>query len=449
MTPTWLPERRWSAQSDDRLAEMARNGHDDAFAAIVRRYHQPMLGLARRLCSDGRAEDVVQQTFLSALIAFRTGTEVNHLRAWLHQILRHTAARTAHAPEIELEAEFGNSAETVADAVQRRVATYQVLSALATLPTRQREAMIATALHGRSRSSVASSMGLSEGAVRQLMHRARRSLRSAAYVLIPWPVLRWISPGSAAAGDQAPEIAAAAWSTPTPVLATKLLTVVASSVLAIGTLGPHDRPMKRSPRTAPPAISSRDFAAQPVPDTARSTRIGRTPGDGAGRASTGSRGSSGPAAQSGGRHSSGDGSSSSGHGSSSSGHGSSSSGDGSSSSGSGGGFSSSGDGRSGSDGPSGGTPTTGGSSPPVATVAAPTDGGSGQPSGLDGSGSVSSDGGPSPTTDSSGGRSPSPTTDSSGGGGPSPTGDSASSSGSSGSGHGGRDLLPGGDSSEP
>ena len=34
------------------------------------------------------AEDIVQQAFLGALAALRSGAEVRHLRGWLHQILR-------------------------------------------------------------------------------------------------------------------------------------------------------------------------------------------------------------------------------------------------------------------------------------------------------------------------------------------------------------------------
>src|SRR6202000_1040121 len=51
---------------DERLTELARGGDQAAFAAIVRRYQTELLRHARRLVTDGRADDVVQQEFLHA-----------------------------------------------------------------------------------------------------------------------------------------------------------------------------------------------------------------------------------------------------------------------------------------------------------------------------------------------------------------------------------------------
>jgi RNA polymerase sigma factor (sigma-70 family) len=227
------------ALGDQRLACLAREGDQEAFAAIVARYHGTLLGMARRLCADGRAEDAVQQTFLNALVAFRSGTEVRHLSGWLHQILRHTAGRVSGPVEMTLEADREISAIMVEDDVERRLATRQVLTAMAALPHRQREAMVATALEGQSRSAIAGRMGLSEGAVRQLMHRARQTLRAAAYSFIPWPVQRWLMRAtSGPTGDQGPEVASVV-SSPLPRAAVKLAAVVASGAMAAGYLGPH------------------------------------------------------------------------------------------------------------------------------------------------------------------------------------------------------------------
>ena len=65
---------------------------------------------------------------------------------------------------------------------QRALALDGYVKSYGRLPGRQREALVETALQGRGRSEIASAMGLSEGAVRQLVHRARMTLRSAARV---------------------------------------------------------------------------------------------------------------------------------------------------------------------------------------------------------------------------------------------------------------------------
>jgi RNA polymerase sigma factor (sigma-70 family) len=234
----WTPDRRTDAQSDAHLAALARAGDQDAFAEIVARYHGPLLGMARRLCSDGRAEDVVQQTFLGALVAFRAGTEVRHLRGWLHQILRHAAQRAPSPLEIALDPDREAGAATVEDHVERRLATHQVLAAMAALPSRQRDAMVATAIDGQSRSAVADAMGLSEGAVRQLMHRARQTLRAAAYAATPWPVQRWLTRSPRGGGGNPGSAVAAVVASPLSGTAAKLAAVVASGALAAGYLGP-------------------------------------------------------------------------------------------------------------------------------------------------------------------------------------------------------------------
>lgn len=54
-------------QSDARLVELARAGHERAFEALVERYRRPLLGYCRRLLlPHERAEDALQQGLLQA-----------------------------------------------------------------------------------------------------------------------------------------------------------------------------------------------------------------------------------------------------------------------------------------------------------------------------------------------------------------------------------------------
>ena len=172
-------ERFLASQSDDRLVSLAHAGNERAFAAIVERYRPELMAHARRLVTDGRAEDIVQQTFLSAFAALRSGAEVRHLRGWLYRIVRNETIRSHRPPDASLEG-VAAAGEPLEDLVAQRALALTALSELRRLPGRQREALVETALQGRGRSEIASAMGLSEGAVRQLVHRARMTLRSAA-----------------------------------------------------------------------------------------------------------------------------------------------------------------------------------------------------------------------------------------------------------------------------
>jgi RNA polymerase sigma factor (sigma-70 family) len=185
------------SQSDTRLLSLTRDGHARAFAILVERYRPELLARARRLGAAGGAEDVVQQTFLNAYAALTGGAEVGHLRGWLHAILRNVATRAYGPVEAPLEGSdvCGEPLEAV---IERRARARSVISALADLPSRQRHALLGSSLQGLTRAELASSLGVSEAAVRQLVHRARRTLRSAVTALTPYPLARWLAAGPAA-----------------------------------------------------------------------------------------------------------------------------------------------------------------------------------------------------------------------------------------------------------
>lgn len=208
------------SQSDERLVSLARAGHARAFSTIVERYRPELAALARRLSADGRGEDILQQAFLSAFAALRNGSEVKHLRGWLYQIVRNSSAREQRPLGLPLESTTP-AVDSLEDVVQRRALARATLSELAQLPARQRQALVGTALDGRARADLARSMGLSEGAVRQLVHRARTTLRSALTAVTPWPLARWLAAAGAGASTSGG-------------VATKLSLVVVSGSLATG-----------------------------------------------------------------------------------------------------------------------------------------------------------------------------------------------------------------------
>ena len=64
------------------------------------------------------------------------------------------------------------------------------MAGLRELPEPQRAAIVMRELEGLSHEQIAASLGLSGGAVRQSIYRARRALRDAAGMLVPMPLLR-------------------------------------------------------------------------------------------------------------------------------------------------------------------------------------------------------------------------------------------------------------------
>ena len=180
------------SQDDLRLVGLAAHGSQQAFAVLSQRYRNELLAHARRLVAADRAEDVVQQGLLSAWAALRRGADVHDARAWLHQIVRHEAFRVLHTvPEhAELVDSLPGSAGAGEEA-ELRLDARDALAALAALPEQQRRALQLTALDGRSGREAAATLGLREGALRQLVHRARATVRAGVGVLVPVPLVNW------------------------------------------------------------------------------------------------------------------------------------------------------------------------------------------------------------------------------------------------------------------
>jgi RNA polymerase sigma factor (sigma-70 family) len=190
-------------QTDERLAALARDGHERAFEAIVERHRKPLLRAARRVLPEGRAEDALQQALLAAWTALQRGDEVRELRPWLYRIVHHTALnalRVSGYDYAELH-EAARIADAGEDELERRAVVRQTLASLAALPDRQREALIRTAVSGDSQEEVARDLGLTDNALRQLVHRARMSMRAAATALTPMPLVTAAASGSARGGS--------------------------------------------------------------------------------------------------------------------------------------------------------------------------------------------------------------------------------------------------------
>jgi RNA polymerase sigma factor (sigma-70 family) len=191
MSP-WLSDVLLRSQSDERLVALAREGREKAFTTLVERYNRPLLAFARSLGAGPRAEDVVQQALMQAWSSLLGGAEVEHVRGWLHQIVRNATWKSAaRAPgSVELPEGLVGSVGPHEE-VEDRIRVSAMVSEVNKLPDRQRTALVQTALEGRSRQEIAVGLGLSESAVRQLVHRGRSTVRAACTALTPGPALAW------------------------------------------------------------------------------------------------------------------------------------------------------------------------------------------------------------------------------------------------------------------
>jgi RNA polymerase sigma factor (sigma-70 family) len=193
MSPS-VPLCLLQTQSDARLVELARGGHERAFEALLQRYRKPLLSYCRRLLlPEARAEDALQQGLLQAWLALRDGSDVRDAKAWLYRIVHNaaiSALRRSGYDYVELNESLHGDCAPESD-IDRRIAVREALAGLAALPETQREALLRTAVQGHSHEQVAAAMGLSDGAVRGLIYRARATLRTAATAFTPPQIALW------------------------------------------------------------------------------------------------------------------------------------------------------------------------------------------------------------------------------------------------------------------
>ena len=243
-------------QSDERLVDLVRAGHERAFEAIVERYRRPLLRHARRMLTDARAEDIVQQALMKAWSALQRGDEVRDLPAWLHRIVHNAAlnALRGHREEFtELRDSLVGSGGPD-EVLERQMMVRETLETLAALPERQRAALLRIAVEGRSQEEVARELGLTHGAVRQLLHRARTTVRAAATAVTPLPLAVWLAAAGARAEPVAARLAEIVGAGGSAGVGATLAKAGAIAVLAGGGAA-ADRALDTPDRPRPPAVA--------------------------------------------------------------------------------------------------------------------------------------------------------------------------------------------------
>lgn len=211
-----------------------------------------------------RAEDVVQEALLRTYAVIHSGTKPDRLRPWLFQVAHNAAidALRSRPPAMaELDAEQGDG-QRQDRLIESRHTTREVLAAVSALPERQREAIVLRELEGRSYADIGRRLGASGSAVRQLIVRARRTVRAAAAAFTPAGLVArfpWL--GNSVAGHTA-EVSAGAG-----VSAASVQVWVAALVTC--TMGGSVVVLSKSAEDAPPAVAKAVEAPVPLDATSR------------------------------------------------------------------------------------------------------------------------------------------------------------------------------------
>lgn len=152
----------------------SKNGAPDAdtFARLL-----PDLNRLCRILAPSRdaAEDLAQEAALRVWAQLASGTEIESLRPYLMTAARNGARRPAQMPEELTEA----LAPCIPPEAPARLATAEVLEAIARLPRAQAILISDHAFGGLSYQALAAEHALPLGTVMSRLNRARRALRIA------------------------------------------------------------------------------------------------------------------------------------------------------------------------------------------------------------------------------------------------------------------------------
>jgi RNA polymerase sigma-70 factor (ECF subfamily) len=176
-----LPEE---VEADAQLVWAVQAGDVEAFTELYQRHHSGIRrACLRQLLDIGEAEEVVQATFVRAYERIDQCTGPRHFGAWVHVIATRLCVdalrlrqrtKPEHEPITANEGITGGSSpeELLIDREDALV----MRAALAALPERQRDVVIARDVDGRRPAEIAATLGISVGAVDSVLLRARRRL---------------------------------------------------------------------------------------------------------------------------------------------------------------------------------------------------------------------------------------------------------------------------------
>lgn len=148
-----------------------------SFEIFYQEQYRALLSIAVALTMDrAAAEDLVQETFMSAHRRWDRISQYDNPKAWLRRVLinRATSRSRRIGSEMRAVTRIGPPLPVEPDLSAE---TSEVWSAVRRLPRRQRQAVALHYVAQLSMTEIADVMGCSIGAVKSHLHRAREALK--------------------------------------------------------------------------------------------------------------------------------------------------------------------------------------------------------------------------------------------------------------------------------
>jgi RNA polymerase sigma-70 factor, ECF subfamily len=179
--------------SDELLVSIAKSGDAVAFVELIKRHSDKVLRRAYRIVRNWQdAEDVLQESLMSAFLHLRDFEERSRFSSWLTRIAINSALMNLrkkrgyietsmdfisedHASQYRWEPE--DPAESPERHCSRRETEELLDGAIQQLPPRLREVVQMKLIEGRSGEEVSQTLGISVTAAKSRLARAKAALR--------------------------------------------------------------------------------------------------------------------------------------------------------------------------------------------------------------------------------------------------------------------------------
>lgn len=183
-------------QTDQEVVALAKDGRDEAYRELIRRYERPVFSLIFRMVRNRElAEDLCQETFIKVLNAVQSYRPEYKFSSWVFKIANNAAidhlrkreldtlslegSPHADTPElVEATAlQISERGENQLQEVENRELGSTIETAIGRLRPEYRSCILLRHVEGRSYEEIAEILNLPLGTVKTYIHRARNELR--------------------------------------------------------------------------------------------------------------------------------------------------------------------------------------------------------------------------------------------------------------------------------
>ncbi|MGN7456417.1 RNA polymerase sigma factor [Paenibacillus pasadenensis] len=172
--------------TDEELVQGMMDGDQASFEALVHRYHAPLSGfLQRQLKDPGRAEDIVQETFLKLIRQLKDRRSPDNVQAWLYRVAMNQCRDYWKSSGYQTDRNrFGEPPErkderpSVVEMAERSETRREIRQTLEELPQVQREVVLLRFYQDLKLQDIADALQLPLGSVKTHLYKALRRLKT-------------------------------------------------------------------------------------------------------------------------------------------------------------------------------------------------------------------------------------------------------------------------------